>query len=165
MDLKKLIKAILFPHIFIMIILVPIAVVFLVYSMLLLGTETIVSIFSYVLAAYTLMIWCFRMPAIVKSFKNFKEKNKYIKIWQSETRLRVKLFLYVSLIYNIAYALLQLGMGLWHHTFWFCSLAGYYFSLAVMRFFLLRHTSKYRPGEKILEELKNIVFAGSFFLL
>ena len=165
MDWKKLGKALLFPHIAIMIILIPIATVFLVYSMVFLGTESVVAIISYVLSAYTLTIWCFKIPHLIRFFKTFKNENKYARIWQDDTRLRVNVSLYGTLIYNTAYALLQLGMGFWHHTFWFYSLAGYYISLAVMRFFLVRHTSKHKPGEKMLDELIKYRACGIVFLI
>ena len=165
MDWKKLGKALLFPHIAIMIILVPIAAVFLVYSMVFLGTESVAAIISYVLSAYTLTVWCFKIPYLIKFFKTFKNENKYARIWQDDTRLRVNVSLYGTLIYNTAYALLQLGMGFWHHTFWFYSLAGYYISLAVMRFFLVRHTSKHKPGDKMLDELIKYRACGIIFLI
>ena len=165
MDWKKLGKALLFPHIAIMIILVPIATVFLVYSMVFLGTDSVIAIISYVLSAYTLTVWCFKIPYLIKFFKTFKNENKYARIWQDDTRLRVNVSLYGTLIYNTAYALLQLGMGFWHHTFWFYSLAGYYISLAVMRFFLVRHTSKHKPGEKMLDELIKYRACGIVFLI
>ena len=165
MDWKKLGKALLFPHIAIMIILVPIATVFLVYSMVFLGTESVAAIISYVLSAYTLTVWCFKIPYLIKFFKTFKNENMYARIWQDDTRLRVNVSLYGTLIYNTAYALLQLGMGFWHHTFWFYSLAGYYISLAVMRFFLVRHTSKHKPGEKMLDELIKYRACGIVFLI
>ncbi|MBP3378810.1 MAG: hypothetical protein J6L96_08680, partial [Clostridia bacterium] len=148
-----------------MLILVPIATVFLVYSMVFLGTESVFAIVSYVLAAYTLTVWCFKIPYLIKLFKTFKNKNKYIKIWQDDTRLRVNVSLYGTLIYNTAYALLQLGMGFWHHTFWFCSLGAYYICLAVMRFFLVRHTSKHKPGEKMSDELRKYRTCGIVFLI
>ncbi len=165
MDLKKLGKALLFPHIAIMIILIPIATVFLVYSMVFLGTESVAAIISYVLAAYTLTVWCFKIPYLIRFFKAFKNDNKYARIWQDDTRLRVNVSLYGTLIYNTAYALLQLGMGFWHHTFWFYSLAGYYISLAVMRFFLVRHTRSHRPGEKMLVEFRKYRACGIVFLV
>ena len=165
MNWKKLGKALLFPHIAIMVILIPIATVFLVYSMVFLGTESVVAIISYVLAAYTLTVWCFRIPYLIRFFKTFKDENKYAKIWRNDTRLRVNVSLYGTLIWNTAYAMLQLGMGFWHRTFWFCSLAGYYISLAVMRFFLVRHTSRHRPGEKMLEELRKYRACGIVFLV
>lgn len=165
MDWKKLGKALLFPHIAIMIILIPIATVFLVYSMVFLGTESVVAIISYVLAAYTLTVWCFKIPYLIHFFKTFKDENKYARRWQDDTRLRVNVSLYGTLIWNTAYAVFQLGLGFWHHTFWFYSMAGYYIALAVMRFFLVRHTSKHKPGEKMREELIKYRTCGWVFLL
>lgn len=165
MDWKKIGKALLFPHIAIMLVLIPIATAFLVCSMVFLGTESMTAIISYVLSAYTLTIWCFKIPYLIQFFKTFKNENKYARIWQDDTRLRVNISLYGTLIYNTAYALLQLGMGFWHHTFWFYSLAGYYVSLAVMRFFLVRHTRKHNPGEKMLDELRKYRACGIVFLL
>ena len=45
------------------------------------------------------------------------------------------------------------------------SLAGYYISLAVMRFFLARFTTKNKPGEKIREELIRYRLCGVIFLI
>ena len=165
MDPKKLGRALLFPHIAIMMILVPIATVFLVYSMVFCGTGSAIAIVSYVLAAYTLTVWCFRIPYLIRFFKTFKKENKYARRWQDDAGLRVNVSLYGTLIWNIAYALLQLGMGFWHHTFWFFSLAGYYISLAVMRFFLVRHTRKHKPGERMLDELRKYRACGIVFLI
>jgi len=165
MNRKKFRKAILSPPLAIMIILVPIATVFLVYAMVFLGTESVIAVISYVLAAYTLTIWCFKIPYLIRFFKTFKNENKYARLWQDDTGLRVNVSLYGTLIYNTAYALLQLGMGFWHHSFWFYSLSGYYISLAVMRFFLVRHTSKYKPGENMLDELKKYRACGIVFLV
>ncbi|MEE0967937.1 MAG: hypothetical protein U0M06_01010, partial [Clostridia bacterium] len=165
MNWKKLGKALLFPHIAIMIILIPIAAVFLVYSMVFLGTESAPAIISYVIAAYTLTVWCFRLPYLIRFFKGFKNENKYAKLWLSDTRLRVNVSLYGSLIWNTAYAVFQLGLGFWHHTFWFYSLAGYYIALAVMRFFLVRHTRRHKSGEKMREELIKYRACGITFLI
>ena len=164
MDWKKIGKALLFPHIAIMIILLPIATVFLVYSMVFLGTESVPAIISYVLAFYTLMVWALKVPYLIKFFKSFKDENKYARRWQDDDRLRVNVSLYGTLIWNTAYALLQLCMGFWHHTFWFYSLAGYYICLAVMRFFLARYTTGHKPGEKMREELIRYRLCGWVFL-
>ena len=164
MDWKRLGKALLFPHIAIMIILLPLATVFLVYSMVFMGSDSIIAIVSYVLAFYTLMIWTLKVPYLIQFFKTFKDENKYARRWQDDDRLRVNVSLYGTLIWNTAYALLQLGMGFWHHTFWFYSLAGYYICLAVMRFFLARYTTKHKPGEKMREELIRYRLCGWVFL-
>ena len=165
MDWKKLGKTLLFPHIAIMILLVPIATVLLVASMVFVGNDTPIAYISYVLAAYTLMVWCIRIPSLIKFFKTFKDENRYARKWQEDTRLRVNVSLYGSFFWNIAYALFQLWLGFYHHTFWFYSLGAYYICLAVMRFFLLLHTRKYAPGEKMRKELIKYRACGAVFLL
>ena len=165
MDWKKLGKALLFPHIAVMIILVPIATVLLVGSMVFIGTETVIAYISYVLAAYTLTVWCFKIPKLIIFLKTFKDHNKYVRRWQEDTRLRVNVSLYGSLAWNALYGIFQLWLGLYHHTFWFCSFGGYYICLAVMRFFLVRHTRKYAPGEKMQTELVKYRACGWVFLL
>ncbi|MBQ9750070.1 MAG: hypothetical protein IJV87_05770 [Clostridia bacterium] len=165
MDWKKLGKALLFPHIAIMILLVPIATVLLVGSMVFVGTESVIAYISYVLAAYTLTVWCFKIPYLIKFLKTFKDENKYARKWQDDTRLRVNVSLYGSLAWNALYGLFQLWLGFYHHTFWFYSLGAYYICLGVMRFFLVRHTSKYAPGEKMQTELVKYRACGIVFLL
>lgn len=164
MDWKKIGKALLFPHIAIMIILIPVATVLLIYSMVFIGTESVVAILSYVLAFYTLMVWTLKVPKLIQFFQSFKNENKYARRWLDDAHLRVNTSLYGGLLWNTAYALLQLGMGFWHHTFWFYSLAGYYVILAVMRFFLVRYTTKNKPGEKQREELIRYRACGIVFL-
>jgi len=76
MSWKTLGKALLFPPLAIMVILIPIAAVFLVYAMVFLGSDSVVAIVSYLLAAYTLTVWCFKMPQLLRFFKTFKNENK-----------------------------------------------------------------------------------------
>lgn len=165
MNWNKTLRAFLFPRIWVMILLLPISTSFLVYSMVFLGTESPIAIASYVLAAYTLTVWCFRIPAIIGFFKTFKEENKYARRWREDDRLRVNVSLYGSFAWNAAYGIFQLWLGFYHHTFWFYSLAGYYISLAVMRFFLVRHTRAHKPGEKMREELIKYRACGIVFFL
>ena len=165
MDWKKIGKALLFPHIAIMILLVPIAAVLLVGSMVFVGTESAIAYASYVLAAYTLTVWCFKLPYLIKFFKTFKNENKYARKWQDDTRLRVNVSLYGTLAWNTMYGLFQLWLGFYHRTFWFYSLGAYYICLAAMRFFLLLHTRKYAPGEKLKTEIIKYRACGIVFLI
>ena len=165
MDPKKLGKALLFPHIAIMILLVPIAATLLVGSMVFIGTESPIAIVSYVIAAYTLTVWCFKIPYLIRFFKTFKNENKYARRWQEDTRLRVNVSLYGSLAWCALYGLFQLWLGFYHHTFWFYSLGAYYICLGVMRFLLARHSSQYAPGEKMRAELIKYRACGWVFLL
>ncbi len=165
MDWKKLAKALLFPHMAIMIVLVPVATSLLITSMVLLGTESPIAYVSYVLAAYTLTVWCFKIPQLIKFFKTLKNENKYARKWHDDTRLRVNVSLFGSLAWNTLYGIFQLWLGFVHHTFWFYSLGAYYICLAIMRFFLLLHTRKYAPAEKRKIELVKYRACGWIFLV
>ena len=165
MDWKKLGKALLFPHGAILVLLLPVATLFLIYAMAVLGTENAVSYVSYVLAAYTLTVWCVRIPAIVRGVKRFRAQNKFARRWLADERLRVKVSLYASQGWNVAYAVLQLCLGLRHHSFWFYSMAGYYLSLAVMRLSLARYTARHGTGEDRRAEFYRYRACGWVFLL
>ena len=165
MDWKKLGKALLFPHIALMIILVPIAIVLLVGSMVFVGTESVIAYISYVLSAYTLTVWCFKIPYAIRFFKTFKDENKYARRLQDDARLRVNVSLYGALAWNALYGIFQLWLGFVHSTFWFYSLGAYYICLGVMRFFLLLHTRRYAPGEKMQTELAKYRACGWIFLI
>lgn len=165
MNWNKLAKSLLFPHIAVLIVLLPVSAALVVYALGFLESDSVFAILSYVLAFYTLTVWCFRMPKVINAVRTFRRENKYAKLWREDTRLRVKISLFGSMLWNWAYAVLQLGLGIHHKTFWFCSLAGYYFALAVMRFFLARYTTRNIPGEDLREELKRYRFCGIVLLV
>ncbi|MBQ8372530.1 MAG: hypothetical protein IJX38_06320 [Clostridia bacterium] len=165
MELKKIVKALLYPPMALMIVLLPISSVFLVCSMVFIGTESVTAILSYVVAAYTLTVWCVRMPEIIRFFKRFKEENRYVRLWRSDERLRVRISLYSALAINTAYAAMQLGLGLFHRSLWYYTFAAYYLTLAIMRLFLLRHTKRHAPGEKMRVELVKYRACAVVFLL
>lgn len=165
MDWKKLGKALLFPHIAIMIVLVPVAAVLLVVSMVVIGTESVMAYISYVLAAYTLTVWCCRIPYLIRFIKTVKNENPYARMWLEDTRLRVNVSLFGSLAWNALYGLFQMWLGIVHRTFWFGSLGVYYICLAVMRYFLVSHTRRYAPGERMRAELVKYRACGWVFLV
>lgn len=165
MNWKKLGKALLYPHIAVMMVLVPVATVLLVGAMVYVGAESVIAYISYVLAAYTLTVWCFRIPQLIRFVKHFKQQNKYVKRWQEDARLRVNVSLYGTFAYNALYGIFQLWLGFFHSTFWFASLGMYYICLAVMRLLLLLHTRKYAPGERARVELKKYRATGWVFLV
>lgn len=165
MNFKKVGKALLFPHIVVMIILLPVSAVFVVCSMVYMGIETPIGVIACVFATYTLTVWCARIPSLIRFCKSFASGNKYASRWKEDARFRLNVSLYGSLIWNTAYAVFQLGLGFSHSSFWFFSMAAYYVSLAAMRFFLVRHTSKHSPGERMREELRKYRTCGIVFLV
>lgn len=165
MDLKRIGRALLYPPIAVPIVLTPIAAVLTVLVMTRLEPQSGLAIAAYLLAFYTLTLWCVRIPRIVAWCRNFRETNRYALRWRSDVRLRVKFSLYGTFFWNAGYAILQLGLGIRHGSSWYYSLAAYYVMLAVMRFFLLRHTARYEAGEDMRRELWRYCICGSVFLV
>ncbi len=164
LDWKKIGLNLLYPHLAVIICLLPISVAFLILSLVYLGTESILAILSYLLAFYVLLVICFRVPRMIVFFKTLKHENKYIKKWFSDVRLRINVSLYGSLVWNVAFAIFQLGLGFYHKSFWFYSMFAYYVMLGVMRFFLVKHTSKYEANEEKEIEIKKYIVSGYLLL-
>ena len=164
-DWKKIWFNLLYPHVAVILILLPISVAFLVYSLICLISTSIIAIISYLLSFYVLLTICFRMPRIIVFFKNLKEQNKYINKWFSDVHLRMNVTLYGSLILNIAFAIFQLGLGFYHKSFWFYSMFAYYILLGVIRFFLVKHTRKYKANEETVIEIKKSILCGWLLII
>lgn len=165
MNWKKIGKALLFPHISVMVVLLPTSAALLVYSMAVLGVESLLSYIAYPISAYTLTVWCARFPEVIKFIATFKRENKYAQIWFSNPRLRVSVSLYSALFGNLIYGVFHIWLGIYHRSFWFCSLGAYYICLAFMRFGLVRHTRNHAPGEKMTAELAKYRATGWVLLL
>ena len=165
MDWKKIGHNLLYPHIAIIICLLPISVAFLVFALVYLNSESVLAIISYLLAFYVLMVICFRVPRMVDFFKRVKRENVYISKWFSDVHLRVNVSLYASLIVNVAFGIFQLGLGFYYGSFWYYSMFAYYVCLAIMRFFLLKHTRVYHPNEEGEMEIKRYLLCGWVLLI
>lgn len=163
-DLRKF-KGIIFPPVALIVVLVIASAALMTFGLVYFGSEHLVTYISYALSAYTLMVVCFRIPNMIRFFKTVKTENKYVVRLSGDAHLRVKLSLYGTLIYNTAYAALQLGLGLWHGSAWFYSLAAYYFLLVLMRFFLLRDVRGDTVGKNIKKEYLRYRFCGIVLIL
>lgn len=135
MFLKKLAKTLLFPHISVLLLLLPFSSGALAVSFLFLEEKNPLRIASYAVSFYTLIAWCARVPGLVRSLRNWKDRNKYAQLWIQDARLRINVTLFGNSVWNSAYGFLQLGLGIYHRSFWFCSLAGYYFPWRSCEFF------------------------------
>ncbi len=161
---KRIGLELLYPHKVILILLIPVSITLLIWSMLVLGTTHFVSIISYALSAYTLTIVCFRIPDIIKLITKIKNENKYVVRLRTDRHLRIKISLLASFVFNVIYAIFQFFIGLYHGSFWFYSMFAYYLSLAVMRYFLMRHTLANQVNEKPKSELLKYCFCGWMML-
>ncbi len=165
MTWKKIGRALLLLPVWLLLALTPVCAAFLVYAMVFVGAKSACAIVSYCLAAYILTVWCVRLPYLIRIVRMFCEENRYVRRWRNDPWLRVKASLCLSLLLNAVYAAFQLGLSLVHASFWFASLAGYYLSLSVMRFFLLRYTRKHTPGARMRAELLRYRACGIVLLI
>lgn len=163
-DWKKLGLNLIYPHLAIIICLLPISIALLVLALVYLNNTSFIAICSYLLSFYVLLVICFRTPKIIAFFKNFKRNNKYLKIWFSDVNLRINVTLYGTLIWNIAFAIFQLALGFYHKSLLYSSMFFYYVLLGVMRFFLVKHTSKFKAHEQKNVQLKKYIVCGWLLL-
>lgn len=161
---KKIGLSLIYPHLAVIICLLPFSIAFLVLSLVHLGNTSAIAIISYLIAFYLLVVICFRIPRVIAFFKKLKRENRYLAKWFSDVQLRMNVSLYGSLIWNVIYALFQLILGFLLGSFWYYSMSAYYIMLGVIRFFLLKHTRKYKPEEQRKTELKKFVASGYLLL-
>lgn len=163
--LKKIVNKLLFPHMALVLVLFPVSMALLICSMFFLGTESVLSYASYMFSFYSLTIVCLRIPQIIEFIKKYKNSNKLLVRYQNDINFRINLSLYLSLVLNIAYSIFQLCLGLYHKSFWFISMSVYYVLLSLVRFYLVNHTKKNKPGEDLLIEYKRYNICGWVMLL
>lgn len=165
MNWKRIGRLILFPHPALVWTLLPAALGLMFFCSGTYESTDAISIVSYVFSFYGLMLVIFRIPAIVQAVRKFKRENKYVVLYTSDIRLRMNLSLMRSLVFNAVYATFQLGLGIWHHSVWFYSMAGYYLLLAMMRLLLVRYTGSHAAGEQQEIEWKKYRLCGVFLMM
>lgn len=163
-NLRQIVHRGLFPPVAVLIPLTVVSAAALIYALVYESAQPVVVYISYALSAYALMAICMRIPALIRSFRSFKEGNSFARRYVSEPQYRVKLSLYASLTVNTMYALMQLGLGLYHHSIWFYALAAYYWLLVAMRFFLLKETRSKTLGQNKLIEFMHYRLCGVLLL-
>lgn len=165
MEWKSRLRALLFPPLWLRLLLTPCSAAALVYAMANMEQTHPLRIGSYVLSFYALCLWCVQLPRAAAFFRTFRRSNRYARRFFGDVRLRVRLTLTANVIWNAAYAAMQLALCIYHRSLWFGSLAGYYCTLALMRLWLARHTARHEPGARMREELRRYRACGWTFLL
>lgn len=106
MRFRKFLKTVFFPPTFLIVMLLPFPVAFLVFSLVFSETTAIESIVSYLFAFYLLVVICLRIPDMVEIFKRVKTQNKFFRRLTTDVRFRINLSLYGTLAWNVAFAIL-----------------------------------------------------------
>lgn len=157
-DWKDVCHKILFPPLWLTIILTVISTVALVLIFTKGWEETAVAYISYVVAFYTLTVVCLAcwktVPAYYKSAKDKVHQNKYANRYLTDAAFSTHVNLYLSLVINLIYVALNAISAIVYNTAWFAIFAGYYGIMAIMRFLLVRYVGRNQIGESRLGELK-----------
>lgn len=154
---KKLINGVLYPPLWLIMILIVISAVGLTFVFVRQGTSHPVSIALYVISFYTLSVLCLALVRHLPDwFRRGKDKAyelKYTKLYLTDPEFKTQLTLYGSLGINLLYVGTNAVSAAIYGSMWFVIFAVYYAILAVMRFLLARHIRKKGVGTDRLSEL------------
>lgn len=157
-DWRKICNKLLFPPVWLIIIL---AIVSTAALVAVLGNgmdETPVAYIIYVLAFYTLTVVCIAcrvtFPEYYKIIRKKVYGNSFGNRYMTDVAFKTHMNLYRSFIINFLYAVFNVISGIYYDTAWFMLFAAYYIILAVMRFLLLLYTNRNGIGKNRLSELR-----------
>ena len=169
MNWKKTGKKLLFPPVWLMLMLTVVSAVLLTVVFVKGWEQQVIAYFIYVLAFYTLtVVTLFCAMVLPKKYCRIKERiyanplgNRYL----TDKAFRTKVSLYLSLVIS----LLSVGINLWSWHFsrswWFVVLAVYYVIMAVMRFLLVRYVRLNAIGASLLGEWRRSRICACILLL
>ena len=128
--------------------------------------DNIFAYLSYILSAYTMVTICLAVyKQIKKGIVVIESKNEHVKRYLNDLSFRTHVSLYTSLAINVIYAIAKFFSGIFYHSFWFGSIAVYYFCLAIMRFMLLRHAHRNAFGKNQIAEYKQYQICGAVLMV
>ena len=169
MDWKRIGKKLLFPPVWLLVILVLLSAAALVFVFVKGMQTSIPACIIYALAFYTLCVTILFFAMVLPGqYNTIKQKiynhplgNRYM----TDKVFRTRISLYASLTVSLLYV----GINLWSwsisRSWWFVVLAAYYAIMAVMRFLLIRYVRSNRVGVSILKEWKRSRLCACILLL
>lgn len=153
MDWKTFGRKLLFPPIWIMIMLTVLSTAALVTVFVKGWETTVIAYVTYVLAFYTLCIVSALLVLVLpKRYRAIRQKvydNPLGNRYMTDRAFRTKVWLYISLGINLLYVALQGVQWYLSRSWWFVVLAAYYAILSSMRFILLRYVRKNEIGSSV----------------
>ena len=169
MDWKKIGKKLLFPPVWLMVILVIASAAALALVFVKGMEQSVPAYIAYVLAFYTLsVVTIFCVMVLPKQYSTIKQKiydNSFGNRYMTDRVFRTN----ISLSISFAISMLYVGINLWSwyllKSYWFMVLAVYYMIMAVMRFLLVRYVRIQKIGTSILGEWKRSRICAYILLL
>ncbi len=158
MDWKKLGKKLLFPPVWLAVILMVISAVALTLVFVKRMEQSVLAYIVYVLAFYTLsVVTIFCAMVLPKNYTQIKQKiydTPLGNCYMTDRAFRTKVSLYISLLISLLYVGVNLCSWYLMQSWWFVVLAVYYLILALMRFLLVRYVRFNELGTGITGEWK-----------
>ena len=137
--MNKKLKSIFYPNNYIIILSLFIIIFSLIYLIYFNGFGTPISYILYLVMTYSLIVICIKIYKIVKlKIKLVINNNKYLKKYVNNHIFRYKLSLFISLLFNVIYAMFKLTSGIIFKSIWFISFALYYLLLVILRANILK---------------------------
>ena len=169
MDWKKIGKKLLFPPVWLMVILVIASAVALTFVFVKGMEQSIPAYIVYVLAFYTLStatVFC--VMVLPKKYSTIKQKiydNPFGNRYMTDRVFRTNISLSLSFVISMFYV--GINLWSWHvlKCYWFMVLAVYYVIMAVMRFLLVRYVRIQKIGTSMLGEWKRSRICSYILLL
>lgn len=158
MDWKKIGKKLLFPNVWVMVLLTVFSAGALVWIFGKGLSEHPVSYWVYVTAFYTVsVLGVFLARVLPGNYRVLRQKlyeNPLGNRYMTDVEFKNHVSLYCSLGVNLLYVGINVFSAGFYRSAWFVILAGYYTILAVMRFLLVRYIHKNKLGERRFRELQ-----------
>ena len=141
---KKALNRILYPPLWLAVILVILCTAAMVFIKN--WDDTPVAYAVYVASFYLLcVLTAFFAVVFPKKYKEIRQQvyahplgNKYM----TDASFKVRVSLFNSLVITLAYSVFNLASGVLYASLWFCAIAIYYILLSVIRFILFQHLEK-----------------------
>ena len=178
---KNIGKKLLFPPVWLMIVLAIISAVSLVFVFVKGLHESPVAYAVYIISFYTFSVICvFFAMVLPKRYKAIKQKvynNPIGYRYMTDVQFKNHVSLYCSLAVNLLYIGTNIFSACFYDSAWFAIFAVYYIILAIMRFLLVRYINKNKLGEQRLMELRrsrlcaiilttlNLVLSGAVLMI
>lgn len=158
------VKKVFTPHTIIFVFLVVLSAVAVPLSFTKFFRDTAFVYISYILSAYTLIVICFRVPAMIIKIYNIAMGNKLIYKYFNDLHFKVFVSLLGSFSINFLYAVFKLVYSAMTGAFWFGAVSIYYILLCVVRFYLIKKLPENNAVGSYYTEMKTYRVTGVFLL-
>lgn len=169
MDWKKIGKKLLFPPVWLLLILTAASAGLLIMVFVKGWAQSAIAYGIYVLAFYTLTVVCvFCAMVLPKQYRRIRQKiydNPLGNRYMTDRAFRTNISLHLGLGISLLYVGINLLSWYWIRSWWFVVLAVYYVIMAVMRFLLVGFVRKNRIGAHLLGEWKRARACACVLLL